>query len=111
MHKPEDFEVRLAEIHTRLGDLKRYEGATLDAIEEYTVALRSREAHCPAHDRSLSDSHFSLAVAYVYLSVEPNQNVLDCKRVALKHDSQAKEVLELWLARRLPLAALSRRLR
>jgi len=97
MHKPVDYEMRLAETRMRLGDLKRFEGDTLAAIDEYKGALDLRNAKCEAHDRPLSDAHFSLAVAYIYLSGEEGQDALACKRTALEHYFSSRAVLNIWM--------------
>lgn len=97
MHKPKDFELRLAEIRVRLGDLKRFEGDTAAAMEEYRGALSIRETCCAPHDRALSDVHFSLAVAFIYLASEEQQDILACKRAALAHYGQSRDVLKLWI--------------
>jgi len=97
MHKPVDYEMRLAEIRMRLGDLKRFEGGTLAAIDEYKGALDLRNAKCKPHDRPLSDAHFSLAVAYIYLSGEEGQDALACKRTALEHYFSSRAVLNIWM--------------
>ena len=97
MHKPVDYEIRLSDIRMRLGDLKRFEGGILAAIDEYKGALDLRNANCKPHDRPLSDAHFSLAVAYIYLSGEEGQDALACKRSALEHYESSRAVLNNWM--------------
>lgn len=63
----ESSDARLAEIRIRIGDLKRFNNDESGAIEEYKKALDIREVICEPHERDLSEVHFNLAQAYVYL--------------------------------------------
>ncbi len=82
-----------------MGDLQRLNNNSEDAITEYTKALEILKTLVPAHDRSLSQIYFNLAVAHIYRSGDkaPTISPIVEKKKALGYYTQAKEVLELWL--------------
>jgi len=84
----------LSDVYMRLGDLMRFNSNIGASIEEYQKALNIRLASCAPHDRMISDTHFSLAVAYVYNASEKDTDVdpVQEKLKALSHYKKSLEV-------------------
>lgn len=90
-----DRNLLLSDVYIRLADLMKLNDTIAEAIEEYSKALQIRLTACAANDRSLSDAHYSLAVAHVYNSAEKEADALGEKRKALEHYRKARGVLLL----------------
>jgi nuclear autoantigenic sperm protein len=88
----------LSDVYMRLGDLMRFNSNVAASIEEYQKALSIRLSSCAPHDRMISDTHFSLAVAYVYNASEKDSDVdpEQEKRKALSHYKKSQEVSDLY---------------
>ena len=84
----------LSDVYMRLGDLMRFNSNVAASIEEYQKALTIRLSSCAPHDRMISDTHFSLAVAYVYNASEKDSDVdpEQEKMKALSHYKKSQEV-------------------
>lgn len=84
----------LSDVYMRLGDLMRFNSNVAASIEEYQKALIIRLSSCAPHDRMISDTHFSLAVAYVYNASEKDSGVdpEQEKMKALSHYKKSQEV-------------------
>jgi HAT1-interacting factor 1 len=89
----------LSDVHTRLGDLMRFNGNSAGAISEYRQALEIRKAICEPHDRMISDVYFSLAVAHIYNSSDKEQEVpvdpLAEKKNALENYQLSRDSIQL----------------
>jgi tetratricopeptide (TPR) repeat protein len=62
----------LAQIHMRLGDLQRYNGRYLEAVQDYLQCLELRQPVLGPYDRKLASTHYNLGLVYMLLVSETN---------------------------------------
>mmetsp|Transcript_37344 Transcript_37344/g.38024 ORF Transcript_37344/g.38024 Transcript_37344/m.38024 type:complete len:459 (+) Transcript_37344:38-1414(+) len=92
-HADSDTDMMLAEVHSRLGDLQRFNGSFDAAINEYKKSLDILECICSDTDRLLSTAHYNIAAAHIYNAAEEGKDAMEEKKKALDHYRKSKKVI------------------